>query len=297
MSKHVSLLVPFVVCALTACSGGDDGPTTTAKGNAQVFVVPEESITDGLEPGDGDEQIQDGWKVEYTKFLVTIGNFRARSTATGKELRDPTVYVLDLKNAPAAGYVTASFDAIDAVRFDKVGEDMPAAAPGAKALAPTSDADLKLMVDNGYSLYVAGSMTKDAKTITFAWGFAMGTSFDDCASAQGDTGFAVPQGGTVQIKPTIHGDHWFFSDITEGAEVTKRYAQFIADADADGNGEVTIDELKALKAADAFPTDKYKLSGGLDGPIATAWDYVKAQARTIHDFQGDGECPTRAVLK
>jgi hypothetical protein len=32
-------------------------------------------------------------------------------------------------------------------------------------------------------------------------------------------------------------------------------------------------------------------------PIATALDYVKAQARTLHDFQGDGECPTRAILK
>ena len=107
-----------------------------AQGNAQVFVVPEASITDGLEPGDGGEQIKDGWRVEYTKFLITIGNFRARSTATGKELRDPTVWVLDLKSAPTSGYVTARFDEIDAVRFDKVGQDMPAAAPGAKALPP-----------------------------------------------------------------------------------------------------------------------------------------------------------------
>ncbi len=295
MSKHARMLATLV-CAVAGC-GGEDGTSPTAQGNAQVFVVPEASITDGLEPGDGGEQIKDGWRVEYTKFLITIGNFRARSTATGKELRDPTVWVLDLKSAPTSGYVTARFDEIDAVRFDKVGQDMPAAAPGAKALPPTTDADLKLMTDNGYSVYVEGSITKDAKTITFAWGFAMGTSFDDCASAQGDTGFAVPQGGTVQIKPTIHGDHWFFSDLTEGAEVTNRYAQFIADADADANGETTIEELKALKAADAFPADKYKLSGGLEGPIATAWDYVKAQARTIHDFPGDGECPTRTILK
>ena len=191
---------------------------------------------------------------------------------------------------------------------------MPAATAAAKKLGAITDADFKLMVDNGYSLYFEGEMTKadgkscipgkmpadcvDAPKVTFKWGFAMGTSFDDCAPAQGDTGFVVPNGGTVQAKPTIHGDHWFFSDLTEGAEVTTRLAQYIADADLDRNGETTLAELMEVKAADAFPTDKYKLSGGVGGlPIATAYDYVKSQARTIHDFQGDGECPTRAILK
>jgi len=301
-----------LVGAFVGCSSSEDGGSG-ATGNLQVFVVPEETIVSGLEPGDGDENIHDGWKVEYTKFLVTVGNFRAQSTAGKTEFGDSTIYVLDLKNAPAGGYVTLDRKAIAATRFDKVGEDMPAASATAKKLPPTTDGDFKLMVDNGYALYFEATMTKpdgksctpgkpaecvDAKTVKLKWGFAMGTSFDDCASAQGDTGFAVPQGGTVQVKPTIHGDHWFFSDITEGAEVTKRLAQYIADADLDHNGETTLDELKSVKATDAFPGDKYKLSGGVGGvPIATAYDYVKTQARTLHDFQGDGECPTRAILK
>jgi len=306
--RHLTLLT-MGLC-LAGCSSESIG--STAKGNAQVFVVAEESITGGLEPGTGDENIQDGWKVDYTKFLVSVGNFRAKSTQTGKSISDPTVWILDLKNAPAQGYVTASFNDLDAARFDKVGEDMPVPTASAKAAAPTTEADRKLMIDGGYSVYVEGTMTKadgqsctpgkpsecvPAKEIKFKWGFAMGTAFDDCASAQGDTGFAVPSGGVVQIKPTVHGDHWFFSDLTEGAEVTKRYAQFVADADQNHDGETTIDELKAVKAADAFPADKYKLSGGVEGSIATAWDFVRSQARTIHDFQGDGECPTRTVLK
>jgi hypothetical protein len=298
------------VVLLGACS--DNGGSTTTKGNAEVFVVAEESISGGIEAGAGEENIQDGWSVSYSKFLISIGNFRAKSASQSIAVNDPTVFVLDLKNGPTSGYVIATFKDIDAIRFDKVGSDMPVASAAAKVLPPTTDADKKLMVDGGFSVYIEGTMTKadgksctpgkptecvDAKSIKFKWGFAMGTSFDDCASAQGDTGFAVPKGGTVQVKPTIHGDHWFFSDITEGAEVTKRYAQYIADSDLNHDGETTIDELKMVKAADAFPADKYKLSGGVDGPIATAWDYVRSQARTIHDFQGDGECPTRAVLK
>lgn len=298
-------------CLLFGCSG-NDSITGVAKGNAQVFVVAEESITAGIEPGAGDENMQDGWKVDYSRFLVSIGNFRAKSTQSGREVKDATVWILDLKNAPPGGYVTASFNDLEAGRFDKVGEDMPVPTATAKAATGTSEADRKLMIDGGYSVYVEGVMTKAdgqsctpgkptecvaAKEIKFKWGFAVGTSFDDCASAQGDTGFAVPSGGVVQIKPTIHGDHWFFSDLTEGAEITKRYAQYIADADQNHDGETTIDELKAVKATDAFPTSKYKLSGGIGGAINTAWDFVQSQARTLHDFQGDGECPTRAVLK
>lgn len=299
-------LILSCVVALMACSDAE------TKGNVEVFVVAEESISGGIEAGTGNENLQDGWSVSYSKFLVSIGNFRAVSSSQGISVSDPSVYVLDLKNAPASGYVIARFNDISAIRFDKVGSDMPVAPANAKVLAPTTEADKKLLVDGGLSLYVEGTMSKadgtsctpgkptecvEAKEIRFKWGFAIGTSFEDCASAQGDTGFAVPSGGTVQVKPTIHGDHWFFSDLTQGAEVTTRYAQFVADADLNHDGETTIDELKSVKAADVFPSDKYKLSGGIDGPIATAWDFVRSQARTLHDFQGDGECPTRRVLK
>ena len=52
------------------------------------------------------------------------------------------------------------FADIDAIRFDKVGNDMPVAVAAAKALSPTTEADKTLMVTGGFSLYVEGSMTK-----------------------------------------------------------------------------------------------------------------------------------------
>jgi hypothetical protein len=303
------------IVVLTACSSDDGTGGGGGKGNLQVFIVPEDSITEGLEPGTKEENIKDGWTVTYSKFLVSVGNFRAKSSRDGAEISDPTVYLLDLTKAPVGGYVTIDRKDVAAVRYDKVGEDMPVATAAAKKLGDIADADMKLMVDNGYSLYFEGSIEKpdgksckpgstkpedckDAKKVTFKWGFAMGTSFDDCAPVDGDSGFAVPAGGSAQVKPTIHGDHWFFANITEGAEITERYAQYIADCDLDNNGETTFDELKAVKSSDVFPSPKYKLSGGVGGvPIATAFDYVKSQARTLHDYQGDGECATRGILK
>jgi len=309
--SFLSFLGLLSTSLLCSCSDDTTADAGGAKGSVQVFVEAEDSVPDGLEPGDGPENIRDGWKVTYDRYLVTIGNVRAsRSDDPNARLNDASVYVLDLKNAPAGGYILTTFSDATAVRWDQLGWDMPNAKTGVKALAPTSDADLALMVQNAYSVYFEGSIEKadgqsctpgvtpkscaPATKVAFKWGFSAGASFDDCANEEGVPGFAVPAGGTVQIKPTVHGDHWFFDNITSGAEVTTRLAQYIADSDLDRNGETTLDELKRVRAADAFPPP-YNVSGTLT-PVQTAYDYVLNQSRTLGDYNGDGECPTRAIL-
>jgi hypothetical protein len=299
-----------VAVGLAGCAG--DGSTVEV-GSIQVFVEPEPTIPQGIDPGTGRENIMDGWKVTYDRFLVTVGNVRAARSDASETLGSSSVFVLDLKHAPAGGYVIATLSDVSAVRWDRFGFDLPNATPGARVLAPTSQADADFMVAHGYSIYLEGAIAKadgrscpsgsvdpsecvDAKRVTFRWGLEAGTSFDDCASGDGMMGFAVPSGGAVQVKPTIHGDHWFFSNVTSGAELTQRYAQYIADSDLDHDGEATLDELRQVKAADVFPSPRYNLAGALGGPIGTAADYVLAQARSIGDFQGDGECPTRMIL-
>ncbi len=281
-------------------------------GTVQVFVQPEDSIPDGLQPGTGDENVKDGWTVTYEKFLITIGNVRAAQSARASEkLAEPKVYVVDLLRVPAGGVVIASFNGPEATRWDKFGFDMPNAPASAEKATGLSDADHDLMVSGGLSLYVKGSVTMPGgrscrpaapadcvprETVTFDWRLKAGTSFEDCASQTGETGFAVPTGGTVQIKPTVHGDHWFFTNITQGAEVTERKAQWIADADLDRDGATTVEELRQVRASDLFTQARgYNLSGAII-PVNTAFDYLEAQARTLGDYQGDGECPTRKIL-
>ena len=303
-----AVAITFGLMSTVGC--GDDGSTADV-GAVQVFTEPEDSIPEGLDPGDGEENIADGWTVRYDRFLVTIGNVRAARSDASETLAEPAVYVLDLRNAPAGGYIIAEFAEASAVRWDRFGFDLPNAGAGARALAPTTEADAAFMIAEGYSIYFEGTLSKadgescppgggpcvPAPEVRFAWGLSAGTSFDDCASEDGAPGFAIPSGGTVQVKPTIHGDHWFFSSITAGEEITKRYAQYIADSDLDQDGETTLDELRMTQASDVFPSPKYNLAGALGGPVMSAYDYLLAQARTLGDYQGDGECPTRAILK
>lgn len=303
MRTH-TILLALTLPALTACELGI--------GSVQVFIEAEDTIPEGLEPGDGDEQVVDGWSVRYDKFLVVVGGFSAARSDDGNDvLVGPDPQVVDMLALPAGGLVLAEFSEVSAVRWDEVEYSLPNASADTRAAEGTAAADRDLLAKNGWSLYVAGEISKPggqsciagdpsdcapATAVRFAWGLAAGTRFADCAPPTGGLGFAVPSGGTAQVKPTIHGDHWFFTNITQGAEVTERRAQWIADADLDRDGETTLAELKMVPAAGAFPAELgYNLSGAII-PVVTAYDYLEAQARTLGDFQGEGECPTRDPL-
>lgn len=291
---------------LGACAGSD-----ADHGRVQVFVEPEETIVGGLQAGDGEEQVVDGWEVQYDKFITVIGPVWAgRDRDHGDELKSTQVYVVDLQAVPAGGWIIAEFDEVEATRFAQFGFDMPAATAGALRAEGTTAADFDEMVEHGYSLLVSGRIAQqggtackptdrqdcyDVDEVRFEFKLAAGTRFDDCAAEDGDSGFAVPSSGTVQVKPTIHGDHWFFSELTQGAERTERRAQWLADADLNRDGETTTEELAQIRASDLFTPDHYNLSGAIT-PIHTALDYVIAQAHTLGDFQGSGECPTRSVI-
>ncbi len=293
----------FALSLLLACDAGT--------GTVQVFIEAEDTIPDGLAPGDGEAQVIDGWTVRYDQFLVTVGDFRAARSDGTEVLSAPAVYVVDLLHLPAGGFILTEFADVAAERWDQVSYALPNASAGTLAADGTRSEDHARMIAGGFSVYVAGEILKPdgtscpsgdttacvpATAIKFAWGLQAGTRFADCAPPTGALGFAVPSGGTAQVKPTIHGDHWFFSNITQGSEITQRRAQWVADADLDGDGEATLDELRAVPASDVFPAELgYNLSGAIL-PIVTAYDYLEAQARTLGDFQGEGECPTRDIL-
>lgn len=295
-----------LLTVLVLCAG------CTATGNVQVFIEAEDTIPSGLSAGPGDEQIVDGWSVRYDKFLLGFGNVHAsRSSKPAALLAEPKLLVIDMKALPEGGFVFADWQDVEATRWDRFGFSLVEGdAEGIQKADATSDADFALMQAGGYSVYFEATLENPAgqscrpgvptdcvprTSMTVRFGVPAATSFDDCAPPEGQAGFAVPSGGTVQVKPTIHGDHWFFSNLTQGTEVTKRRAQWIIDCDLDRSGETTIDELKQCRAADVFAANEYNLTGALDS-ITSAYDYLLTQARTLGDYQGEGECPTRKKL-
>jgi len=133
----------------------------------------------------------------------------------------------------------------------------------------------------GYAVWISGSATKDASTLQFAWGFTGETVYSGCEATE-----SVPDGGTGVTQLTIHGDHLFYESLVDhGAGL--RF-QALADADVNGDGEVTPTELAAISGTAFQALDHYDVPPG--SGIDNLWHYLAAQIATLGHIDGEGHC-------
>lgn len=288
---------------------GCGAPEQAATGNVEVFLEPEDNIAIGMTGGTGAGEISDGWSITYEAFVVAFGGVEAgRSEDSGATLRDDTVHLVDFKNTPASGLTVFRFDNILATRWDRFSYTMPVATASARVAPGVAASDAQRMVDQGLSARIVGTARKTGgqscpngnaaacvprDEVHFTFELRTPQRYADCAPEEGDSGFAVPAGGTALLKPTFHGDHWFLS--SHATHNNALYAQWIADCDLNGDGNVDVEELRNVPAQNVFPSPRYNLSG-FPGAITTAADYLEVGLRTMGHFQGEGECPTRTAL-
>ncbi|MBO6934553.1 MAG: hypothetical protein JJ863_06250 [Deltaproteobacteria bacterium] len=330
----------FIPCLLAlnlviAC-GDDDGDTTDTTddmrvpetdmatptlGDVTVLLEPEDTITEGLEPGDEGESIQDGWTVTFDRYLVAIGDVDIHlSTDETVDAEAPDVFVADLTQISAAGEALWTFDGIRPGRWE-VGYSTPGAGDGSMRHETVSEADYDEMVAQDWTYLIEATMTHpsgqscppaslanvggatpngntnsrdedcyDNATITFTWGVTAETVFGPCQIDE-MFGFAVPEGGSQTVALTIHGDHIFFNGFPEGDEGgIMRLAQWIADSDLDLDGDVTREELESIAPSDLAELDERYALGAPPIELMEMWDYVIGQLKTQGHFQGEGEC-------
>jgi hypothetical protein len=242
----------------------------------EVRVYGEAYIEEGL-PAD---IFVDGWSLRYEKFLVSVGGVAVAQQGSAPGLEVTEFQVFDLtRGSDGAGQVVAS-ELVSLGRYDDTRFTI---APDPAATAGNAtDADLKLMLDGGYSVYVAGTATKGEDSKRFAWGFATHTDYSACESLADVRG---GQPGVVQL--TIHGDHLVYDDLY--SETPNVSFELIAAADTDGDGEVTQAELLAV---DLRPLANYQV-GSTD--IVDLWHFIEHLTTTLGHIDGEGHCEaTRA---
>ncbi|HJL19980.1 MAG TPA: hypothetical protein RMH99_30225 [Sandaracinaceae bacterium LLY-WYZ-13_1] len=277
------------------------GCTDTPTGDLTITLEAEETIPEGLTAGTGDENIVDGWNVTFDKYVVMVGDVHLEREAEGIEAHDETVWAVDLAAIPATGITLASFEAIDAVRWDHFEYATPHP-DGATRHESVSEADFDEMVANDWTYLIEGTLEKadgescppggacrDATSLTFRFGVPVDAAFGPCEAEDGLSGVTVTEEGT-SAAVTIHGDHMFFDAFPSGAEVIERRAQWLANADTDGDDAITAEELTGIDAADLFPSELYNVSGS-PYPVEDGFDYLRGQLATQGHFQGEGECP------
>jgi len=128
------------------------------------------------------------------------------------------------------------------------------------------------------SVQIEGTAEKDGVTKSFAWTFDTPVDYSQC-----ETSTEVPRDGVGELQITVHADHLFYDSLVS-EEPALRFDP-IAAADADDDGDVTMDELGA---ADIGAYDPGNL------PIDDLWSFLAAQAQTMGHVDGEGHCASGA---
>lgn len=240
------------------------------EGELEVRIYGEAFIEEGIPAA----EFADGWALQFDSFLISVGSVAVGPAGEAPGLDELGYQVYDLSQ-PSMGLgqrVTGAAVPVGRQYATFV------VRPDADAVASgVSEADLARLQDGGLALYVAGSATKEGVTKTFAWGFATNTSYSDCKS---EAEVEADQAATVEL--TIHGDHLFYDDLF--SETPDVRFDLVAQADVDGDGEVTQAELLAV---DLRPLTNYQV--GSTG-IVDLWHFIEYQTGTLGHIDGEGHC-------
>ncbi|PZR06015.1 MAG: hypothetical protein DI536_30790 [Archangium gephyra] len=229
-------------------------------------------------------EFEDGHTVKFTKFLVVVNEF---TLATKTGMSGPAQTKPILIDVHKAGPIELErLDDVPAQKWDAVSwAIMPSA--DAVVVGDVSADDAARMKNEGYSVWVEGTVSKGLVTKNFAWGFKGNTKYSDCSSEDLGEGVTIPTGGTEVVQLTIHGDHFFYDDLQ--SPDAKLRGDALVKADADLDGMVTMTELNAVSLT-TLPVGQYGTGGA--SQVKSLGDFVTALSRTIGHFRGEGECVT-----
>lgn len=287
--RHTTITLTLALAA-TACEAGS--------GTAKFTTWGEEYIEDAIGPDpSGEGGFVDGWTLHYRRFLVAFHGITVASDdgTVGAEMSGSKL----VNNVVRGKKDLVTFTDLEAREWNRVSYQIKPATSSTELVAGATEADRALMVARGYSIYIEGNATRTssggAVTKRFALGYTTATQYEDCLqpaeSGAEIEGIVVTDGGTDVSELTTHGDHFFYDRLKASPDpAVKTVLRFDekAAADADGDGEITQVELEAAH----IDVRKYDPSG-FDAPNLGA--FMKALARTVGHFRGEGECSVSAA--
>lgn len=319
-SRRMSIGKLGVLAGLALSSCGEDD--SAGSGTLVVSLEAEETITDGIEPGDGVEDLRDGWRLRFEQFIVTIGDIDVHlSTDESVDAHDENVFVVDLTTVPAAGLPLWEISGLRSGRWDFY-YSTPGAADGATRHESVSEADFEELRAEDATYLLAGTLEQTTgqscpppslalpgaatalgnngaghacyanPSVSFRFVVAAETLFGPC-ELDGIPGVAISAGQTQTAATTLHGDHLLFNGFPEADEGgVMRLGQWLADSDLNLDGQVTRAELEAIAPSALGELDaRYQLGGSPITPLTDMWQYVTGQLKTQGHMNGEGECP------
>jgi hypothetical protein len=268
---------------LFATGCGDDD--SSGEGSVAFTTWGEEYIEEEI-PASDDGGFVDGWTVVYEKFLVNLGGI---TIADGAEVgAKMTSFILFDQTSPGVKPIT-TFEGLKAKAWPDVSYEIRRVTAESELGPDVSEADRDMMEENGYSVYLEGFATKGDVTKRFAWGFDKPTRYGACRAEENGVereGLVVKNNAEIDVELTIHGDHPFYDRLQESpnpaVETSLRF-DALAEADADDDGEITLEELdQALLDVTRYDPSPFE--------VTTLGEFVGELVRTVGHFRGEGEC-------
>jgi hypothetical protein len=284
-----SLLTLTLLTSLgsVACSSSD--PTGSGGTGKLAFTTwGEEYIEDEIPPASAQVMgFVDGWTVKYSKFLVNFQNIRV-ADAQGEAAAAMAGSMLFDNHEPGIKSII-DFDGVEAKAWQAVSYEIAPVTRDTELSQSATQADQQLMIDGGFSLYVEATATKGDVAKHFAWGFPIGTRYEECHSEQDgkdEEGVVVTNNNQLEVQLTTHGDHLYYDRLQASPdpeiETSLRF-DTLADADTNDDGELTLEELHS-RPLNVLLYDPSGLGAATQGA------FVTSLARTVGHFRGEGEC-------
>lgn len=266
--------------ALSAC--GEDVGT----GDVTFSVYGEDFIERGIDAS----EFADGWAVTFSKFLIGIGDISVADTNAVRGGRLTGSQVVDL--VEPGPHELGQLVNLEARAWNDVSYSILPVDARTERHSSASPDDVALARQAGASIYVEGTAVKGSDVKTFAWAFTHGTRYTECVQVDGrrvTPGIVVTNGGTEAVELTIHGDHLFYDDLVSEDAVLR--FEPIAAADADSDGDVTLEELAAVPLV-SIPEGTY---GTGNADIDDLGAFVRALTTSLGHFRGEGHCTSSAL--
>jgi hypothetical protein len=229
MEDVKTLWRPGMCCLLlAACT-----PVAAGRGTLEVQL----SGGNGVEATWPASEFQDGWQLTLTQLLVGLEDLTVTSRADPSIIgRDGHSVLVDLvKTGP---HLWASLPVTQG-QYDGTAFSVRPVTTETVLLNTTAQ-DLQVMVAGGYSMLAVGRLTHGSTVKTFSWGFQSKSRYSGCPLS-----LKVVANATTTTRFTLHGEQLFLESLSAGA--TPRFrAQSQADADDNGDGVISVQELSAV---------------------------------------------------
>lgn len=244
------LTLALAASAQTGCLPADTRPEP---GSVATSVVGEAALGTGFTTADG-------WDVSFDEFLISLGEVGLEGDGCNPYAESDYLRILDMRQ-PGAQRLNL-MHALGTCEFSFLFED-----PSADAVlgSGVDEADKQMMrtagsdpfvEQSGIALHVVGSAERDQERYSFEWSFRHSLGYTDCGTVEFESG------ASDEVEIQVRGQVLFQGGLADDAPLQfDAYAS--ADADADGN--VTIEELHrvSLPTGEEFTTLGERLYLGL----------------------------------